>query len=188
MNKRMIWAIIPTVLIPYLGLFALSTIIFSTKCSFFEYIMVSIFRSNALNLIAVLLLCCIIAILINIICFANSIRKGWNALSLAKSAMIIKLIHVPAYILSFILGIFLTIAIFTIPFSIGLFLLACLTLFLSSLFTIASIINTVRQGVFKRKDILWIILLQFVFCADVVASIVFYSKLKREYIIQKDNA
>ena len=187
MSEKRIWMIIPTALLPYLGLFTLATIFFSTKCSFFEYIMVSIFRNNALNLIAVLLICCIIATLINIICFVASIRKGWDALSLAKSAMIIKLIHVPAYVLIFVLGILLTLTIFTIPFSVGLFLLDCLTLLLSGLLTTASIINTVRQGVFKAKDIFWIIILQLVFCADVVASIVFYFKLKGKCKIQKEN-
>lgn len=186
MNKKKIWMILPMVLLPYLTLFALAIILFSAKCAFFEYIMVSIFHGNACNLIAALLLYYIIAALFSIVCFIAGIRKGWNALPLAKSAMLVKLIHAPAYVLIFILGVLLASTIFTIPFSVGLFLLDCLTLFLSGLLTTASIMNAIRQGVFKCKDIFWFFILQFVFCADVVASIVFYLKLKEKYNTDKN--
>lgn len=186
MNKKQVWMVIPAALLPYLALLTLATIFLSTKYSFFEYVMESIFRNNALYLLAALLLYCIIAASISILSFVLSTCKGWDALSLAKSAVILKLIHVPAYVLIFGLGILLTIAIFTIPFSFGLFLLDCLTLFLSGLLTTASIINAVRQGVCKFKDVFWVIILQFIFCADVVAAIILYKKLRKSKIHEEN--
>lgn len=179
MNKKRIWFILPAALLPYLGILALAVIFFSTENPVFEFIMESIFNSNALDLIATLLLYCILATVLSIVCFAVSIRKRWDALSLAKSAMIMKLFQVPAYVLIFVLGVLFAFAIFTIPFAVGLFLLDCLTLFLTGLLTAAAVMNAVRQGVFKSKEVIWIILLQLVFCADVVASIVFYTTLRK---------
>ena len=178
MNKKRIWLTIPTALLPYLGLFTLATILFSTRNPFFEFIMESVFHSNAINVVATLLFCCIITTALSILCFVTSIFKGWDALSMAKSAMIIKVIQASAYALIFVLGISLAITIFTIPFSIGLFLLDCLTLFLTGLVTTAAVVNSVRQGVFKCKEVIWVIILQLVFCADVVASMVFYFRLR----------
>lgn len=181
MTKKRCWMIIPAVLLPYLGLFTLATIFFSSKLPFFAFIVEFAFHNNGLNLIAALLLCCALATVLSIICFAASIRKRWDALSLAKCAMIVKLIQVPAYILIFASGVFLLITIFTIPFSIGLFLLDCLCLFLSGLLVASASINAVRQGLCEPKEIIWVIILQFVFCADVISSIVFYRKLKRTF-------
>lgn len=181
MNKKRIWFIIPTALLPYLVLTALATIFFSTKHPAFEFIMKSVFCSNAIYLITALLLCCVIATALSIIYFIISTRKGWDAFSLAKSAMITKLIQVPAYITILVLGVLLAFTAFTIPFSIGLFLFDCLTLFLTGLLTAAAAINAVRQGFVKAKECALIIALQFVFCIDVVASIILYLKLRKRY-------
>lgn len=180
MNKRRIWFLIPTALLPYLLLLALATIFFSNEHPFFEWIMESVFRNDGIRLIAALLLFGILAAVLSAVCFLVSIRKGWDAQSLAKSAMIIKLIQAPAYILIFVLGVVLAITLFTIPFSIGLFLMDCFTLLLTGLLTAAAAINAVRQGFFQPKEVIWIVVLQLVFCADVVAAIVFYLRLRKK--------
>ena len=178
MNKKRIWFIIPTALLPYLVLFALATVFFSTKHPFFERIMVSVFHGNAIILLIALSLYCLLAAVISILGFVISIRMGWDCFSLVKSAMIVKLMQVPAYILIFVLSVLLATTIFTIPFSIGLFLIDCLTLYLTGLVTIAAAVNAVRQDKIKSTEALLIIILQFIFCVDIVASIAFYARLK----------
>ena len=179
MTKRNFWMVIPILLLPYLALFTLATVFLSTKIAFFRYIMESVFGSNALYLIATFILCCIITMVLCIICFALSIYKKWDALSLAKTVMIIKLVQLPAYVLIFVLGVLLTITVFTYPISIGLFLFDCLSLFLTGVLAVSAVINSLIQGAFKLRNVLWIIVLQFVFCADLVSSIIFYVKLKK---------
>ena len=44
---------------------------------------------------------------------------------------------------------------------------------------ISSVIIAIRKNIFTFKEVFWVILLQFIFCADVIASVVFYIKLKR---------
>lgn len=179
MNKKLLLIIIPIALFPYLILFALATIFFSTEIPFFRWVMESVFDSNALLLIAALLLYFILTALLSIICFVVSIYAKWDALSLAKAAMIIKLIQIPAYVLIFALGFMFLITIFTAPISIILFMLDCLSMFLTGILVIASAISSVRNNIFSFKEISWVILLQFVFCADVISSVIFYNKLKR---------
>jgi len=179
MNKRLFLIIVPIALVPYLALFALSTIFFSTRLSFFNWIMESVFGGNALELVAALLLYCILTCVLSIVCFFISVSKKWDALSLAKIAMITKLAQVPAYVIIFVLGVIFVITLFTIPFSIGLFVIDCLSVFMTGLFVISSAITTIRKNVFAHKEIFWVILFQFVFCADVISSVVFYRKLKR---------
>ncbi len=179
MNKKLFLISIPIVLVPYLALFALATVFFSTDLPFFNYIMESVFDSNALYLIAALFLYCILTGMLSIVCFFVSIYKKWDAISLAKTAMIMKLVQVPAYVLLFALGAVFVITIFTIPFSIGLFVIDCLSVFMTGLFVVSSVIATIKSNTFTLKEVIWVILLQFIFCADVISSIVFYIKLKR---------
>ena len=177
MNKRLFLISVPIVLVPYLTLFTLTTVFFSTKIPFFNYIMEFVFDSNALYIIASLLLYCVLTCALSIVCFFVSIYKKWNAISLAKTAMIMKLVQVPAYVLIFALSVVFFTSIFTIPFSIGLFIIDCLSVFMSGLFVISSAIATIRNNTFTLKDVIWIVLLQFVFCADVISSVVFYIRL-----------
>ena len=178
MKKNCIWYILPTALLPYIALGVLAIIFFSAKSPVLDAVMESVFRGNMWYLVAVLLLFCLLAAALSAVYFVRSIRKEYDALQLAKCAMVVKLLQVPAYIAIFVLGVLLVLAIFTIPFALGLFLIDCLTLLLTGLMTVAAAINAVRQGHCKTKETVWVIILQFIFCADVVAAAVFYRKLK----------
>ena len=178
MNKKLFLLSIPTLLVPYIAIFTLAVVFLSTKVKLFEAIMESIFQNDGLLLIAALIIYLLLTIALGIACFFISTFKFCDALSTAKTAMLIKLIQIPAYIMIFVLGVAMTIAIWTIPFTIALFWIDCLCLFLTSLPVISSIICAVRHGTMKFQDVIWVIILQFVFCADVVASIIYCKKLK----------
>ena len=119
-----------------------------------------------------------ISFVLNIIFFVLSITKKWDELYLAKVAMITKLIQIPSYIVIFVLGVFFTITIFTFVFSILMFFFDYLTLIMTGLINSAAVINASRKKAVSFGKNIWIIILQFVFCADVVASIIFYIKIK----------
>lgn len=168
MNKKNIWYIVPILILPYLIVGILSVALFGKDNPF-----------GKINPLGILLLCIMLTTIFSVIYFIKSIVKKDDPELLAKRAMIVKLVHVPAYIMIFILGICFMITIFTIPFTIGLFLIDSLILFLSSLLTISSVINGLRTGILKIKDIIWVVILQFVFCADVVVAVIYYLKIKR---------
>ncbi len=181
MNLKKIWLVIPTVAAPYIVLLCLALIFSSTEVPAICNIMENVFKNSIWNLMLALLIYFAISLLLATVCFIISICKGYDALSLAKPTMIIKLIQIPAYITIFVLGVIFFITVFTAPFSLALFLLDCLMLFMTGLLNCAAVIVAIRQGFTTFKQSFWVIILQFVFCADVVASIIFYSKIKKKY-------
>ncbi len=181
MNSKRIWYIIPQAILPYFILFILAIVFYSNKLPFFQYIMENILNNNGLWLLLILFIYCIITSIISIICFINSIRKNWDPLSTAKCATVLKLAQVPAYYVIFILGVLFFLTIFTFAFSIILIWLDCLCLCFSALLILSSTINANRKGIMTFSETTWVIILQFVFCADVVASIIYFKKLQKRY-------
>ncbi len=178
MNKKLFVLSIPTLLSPYIAIFTLAVVFLSTKVKLFEAIMESIFQNDGLLLIAALVIYFLLTFALCIATFFISTFKFRDAISMAKTAMLIKLIQIPAYVVIFVLGVAMTIAIWTIPFTIALFWIDCLCLFLTGLPILSSIICALRQGTIKFREVIWVIILQFVFCADVVAAIIYYKRLK----------
>ncbi len=181
MNIKRVWFFLPAVLLPYLFLLALAIIFLSSDVSAFKFIMESVFHNNGFLLIALFLLLCILSGVISIIGFAFGVKRNWSALSLAKFSMIVKLIQIPAYIFIFVLGVAFILAIVTIPFSVVLFYFDCFVLLLTGIITTSAVANADTQNILPIKKSVWIIILQFVFCADVVASIIFYRMLKKRH-------
>lgn len=171
--KKKFWMLVPAICLPYLALIGFFT-------PFSVFLVESVFQNNLLWALAVLGILCLLTLAVSIVYFVLAVRKGWDALTMAKYAMILKLAQVPAYAVIFVLGVVLLITIFTIPISIGLWLLDCFTLLLSGIFMVAAVINSVRQGVFTPRDVQWFAVLQLFFCLDVVAAVVFYRKLKKK--------
>ena len=170
---------IPTLLLPYFALFTSATVFLSTKIQFFNLVMGSVFRGNAIYLIAAFIIYCLLAAVLSVVYFIDSLCKKRDSLYLAKYFMIVKLIQVPGYALIFVLGVVCAITIFTIPFSVALFFFDCFSLFLSGLGVVSAVIRAIQQGFFKMKGILWgVLIAQFFFCIDVVAAIILYSILK----------
>ena len=181
MNRKRIWFLIPTVLLPYLALGSVLLILFCTRSAFLGAIMENVFRNNIWLLAGSLLIYCVLCLVLSILCFIFSLKNNWEALWLAKTVMRIKLILIPAYVMIFVLGFFLAITLFTMPFAFVLFLVDSLTLIMTGMVNIAAIILASQQKQLPIKSFLWFFLLQFVFCADVIASILFYTRLKKAH-------
>ena len=179
MNPKRTWLLLPTILLPYVTLLLAATLFLSPYSPAFEFIVDHVFQENALLILAALLAFCLIALAFSITHFILSVRKRMNPVSLAKCAMVIKWIQIPAYLAIFALGLILAISLFTIPIAIIFVLVDCLTLLLTGLVTISAAVIAVRQGIFQTKDVLWIILLQFVFCADVLAATILFTRLRK---------
>lgn len=180
MNKKCFWLLLPCILFPYFTLLLVAIVFLSTDLAVFEFIMDRVFQENGLYILVVLLIFCLLTVVFSITYVVLSIRKNWNPVSLAKCAMMIKWVQAPAYIAIFALGLILAITLFTIPIALVFVLVDCLTLLLTGLLMVTAAVIAVRQGIFRMKDICWVIILQFVFCADVLAATAFYRKLKKK--------
>ncbi len=178
MTKKVFLRMIPAMLLPYLILFSYVVIFNYTDILLFDQIMEKVFDNNALILLGVLFIYCFITSIFSIISFAQSLRGKYDAKSLTKAALIVKLIQLPAYITIFVVGVIFVLSIWMIPFTIILFLIDSLTLILTSLFSLSGIIVSVKNGTFEFKEVILFAILQFIFCADVVSLFIFYKKLK----------
>ena len=180
MNFKRIWLALPALLLPYVFLFCLFTLFLSTDADFFETVMESVFHGDGIFLILVVVLYCLIAMALSIVGCIVALCKKWDALSMAKFAMIMKLVQIPAYLVIFVLSVALVLAVITIPLAIVLYYVNCASLFLSGIWVVVAAINSLREGATEAKDVVWVMILQAVFCADVVASIIFYVNLKNK--------
>ena len=117
--------------------------------------------------------------ILSALCLVLGIKGNWDALSVAKTTMIIKLIQIPAYVVIFLLSAIFVMMIFTIGFVIVFAFFDYLTLLMSGMLGILAVVLAIRNGKVSFKESWWVILLQFIYCADVVATVIFYVKLKK---------
>jgi len=157
---------------PYLILFALI-------CMFTNTFMETVFQNNGFYLIFTLIAVYIIASASSIIFFVKSIFKKVNSQELLYTNMIIKLIQIPAYILIFVFGLLCLLTIFTIAISIVLMIFDCIAIFLTGLIGMAGIIRCFIENKITKKTAIIYAVLQFIFCADVIACVKIYRKVKR---------
>ena len=178
-KRKNSYLLLPVTILPYFALFCLAFLYGSTTIPPFQIVMERLFQNNIFYLFGAIVLFFLLAAGLSIFHFIRSLRRAQDALALAKTAVIIKLIQIPAYILIFLLGILLLITPFTAIFSGLLFLIDCLTLCLTGLITVAAAINAGKQGLLPTEQSLLLLLLQPVFCADVIAALLLYRKLRR---------
>jgi len=131
-----------------------------------------------ISFVGVGILCGILGIISSIVCFV----KGDDPLAMAKTAMTVKLCLLPAYIVLFGLGfLFFCGGVFTMAFLVATILADYCVLLITGFFNTLAILRAVHSGKVPLKGNVRYILLQVIYCADVVASILFYRKLKDLY-------
>lgn len=180
MEKKRIWLFVPAALIPYFSLGVMAFIFSMGRVPASSWIMEHLFNDNIFYFVLVFLVYLLVATVLGVICFVKSIREKWEPVSLAKTVMWIKLIQIPAYVAIYVLGVVMAITLFTIPFAFVLFLLDCLAVAMTGLMNLSAVIGAYREGKTTLKKSWWVIVLQGIFCADVVASVIFYRMLKKQ--------
>ena len=106
---------------------------------------------------------------------------------LAFYNMIIKLAHIPFYLLVFLVGVMFVLSAvvpaltFITPFIIFcLFIIDFFLMLTSSMYGINALIKARKEKIMTRKYTFVHILFHFLFVADVISSIILYSSLKRK--------
>ena len=91
---------------------------------------------------------------------------------LIRAALLVKLVHIPAYIMIFIFGVIAAVMIFmTLPLILMLILFDCTVLFLSSLLSVFALAKNIKNN--KLLSVAALIC-QFFFCADVISLFVLW--------------
>lgn len=174
MSKKSIVYFIMLALTPYLAVIPLICLFVGSDELW------QVFGNSVYNLFIPVALFIILTGLLTAVCFIISLKNKWDAYALVKTMAIIKLIHIPAYIAIFVVGVFCAMTIFSLPFTVLLAVFDYILLMMSGLMTSAAVILAINQNPQISKKYYLLIALQFVYCADVVATWILYLKLKSE--------
>ena len=112
-----------------------------------------------------------------IICINNFVKKA-DAVETARINMIIKLVQIPAYLFVFVTGLLCLLTIFTFAITFVLAVLDCASIILSGLIGVSAVRRSYADGVLSKFEMVIYSILQFVFCFDVISSIIVFRKTK----------
>ena len=104
--------------------------------------------------------------------------KNADPREIIRMALLVKLLHIPSYIIVFLFGAAASLMfIFTFPLILASILFDCLTLFISST---VSVFALVKNAKINKKLSLIALVCQFFFCADVISLLVLDHIQKRQ--------
>lgn len=168
---------IPLILFPYLLLFLL-------YCLITGFLMEELFVNNGFLLIAVLVVGGFISFVCTVALCLSAVVKNQDSLAMARLNMVVKLVHVPAYIAIFVLSLIFSITVFGIGFVIVFALSDAFSILMSGL--IGGVAATLaRRQQAGLPDWIAYAVLQFIYCVDVVSCVVMYCKIKKFKLHQK---
>lgn len=169
--------LIPITLMPYVLLFLVYSVFID------HYIIDALFGIYALyGLLLVLLVSVLAAFVCTLIFTVLSIKKENNSRRLAFANMLIKIIHMPAYIITFVLGILFFTTVFTFAFSFLFVLFNLAAIFMTGLIGVAANSVEHRNGDTGKLFVSINSILQFVYCADVVSAIMVFIRSRKQNI------
>ena len=115
---------------------------------------------------------CIVLALLSLVCNTVFIvvSRSESAESLLKTALILKIVHIPSYVLIFIIGCIMGLMFFmTFPFILFLVFVDCLTLYFSGMISVLSLAKNLKN---QRTLSIIALICQFFFCADIISLFV----------------
>ncbi len=165
--------VLSIVLFPY-------AVAFILYCIFSGFFMENVFQNNVFSCLLILVIIWIVALVCAIYTCATSLIRKWDFVELCRANMLIKSISIPAYIFIFIFGIACMLTIFTFAISIIIIVLDVMSIVLSGLVGMSAVKRSYDNKVISAREMLFYGLLQFIFCADVITSIILFHKVKEK--------
>ena len=164
---------ISIVLFPY-------AIVFMMYCIFSGFLIKDVFQNNAYFCLLILILIWVVALICAVSICTVSLIKKWDFVELSRVNMLIKTISIPAYVAIFVIGVACMFTIFTFAISFALMILDVMAILLSGLIGLCAVKRCCDGKALSANKMIPYCVLQFVFCADVVASIIVYRKARRK--------
>lgn len=154
-------------------------VVFALYCIFSGFLMESFFQNNVYLLLLYMFVFWLFALVCAISFLLFSHIRKWDAYEVSRINMIVKLAQIPAYLLIFLVGLMCLLTIFTFAISFILMALDGMTIILSGLIGLAAVVRNRSNDTLSQKTSLIHGILQFVFCADVVSSIIIFKNAKK---------
>lgn len=162
---------LPIFLFPY-------SLLFGLYCLYTGFLMESVFQNNGYLLILALFLCTLVSLAFTGALCARSLAKKTGAVEMARLNMIVKLVHIPAYIAIFLLGAVMLISIWGIGFTIVFFLHDVAAIAMTGFIGAVAVVRAGAEGRVPRQYAVLYAIGQFLFCIDIVACILLYLRVR----------
>ena len=162
---------LPIFLFPY-------SLLFGLYCLYTGFLMESVFQNNGYLLILALFLCTLVSLAFTGALCARSLAKKTDAAEMAKLNMIVKLVHIPAYIAIFLLGAVMLISVWGIGFTIVFSLLDVAAIGMTGFIGAVAVVRAGAEGRILRRDAVLYAIGQFLFCIDIAACILLYLRVR----------
>lgn len=156
---------IPVMLYPY-------TLIVGLVCLYTPEIMEGVFAGNGFLLIAALFACAAVAFAFALGVAVSLLLKGGDALSATRLTLVLKIVHIPAYIVIFLLGVLFTLSIWGIIFVVVFVLTDIAAIIMTGMYGAAAAFRCRAQGLIGTGEAIALGVCQFIFCIDVASIIV----------------
>lgn len=160
------------VLFPY-------AVAFLLYCLFSGFLMDSVFQNNALAFLPVLAVLWAAGLACAVWLCAASLGKKWDPVEVSRANMLVKLCCIPAYLVIFVVGAACLLTIFTFGITLILAILDGLALLLSGIFGLAAVKRCHDGKALSTAEAVLCGILQFIFCADVVAAVLVFRRAKK---------
>ncbi len=136
----------------------------------------------------VITLLCVATAVIYVLNIVHASRhKNKDIRGLALAGMLIKLVHIPFYLIIFMLGV-MALAVMVVPVFVFIspvivIILAIIDFFLmltSSAYGINALVGAQKQGIISKRFMIIHILMHLCFILDIISAIIVYIKLRKE--------
>ena len=112
--------------------------------------------------------------------FIKTLKGETVALDLARSNKLIKLVHIPFYILMFLLGCLgLVMSIWGIGLIIGAVVIDLFTIFFSGTVGMCAAIKSYKEAKLTKSEAFSYAVCSYIYCIDVFAAVIYCSKIKK---------
>lgn len=112
--------------------------------------------------------------------FIKTLKGETVALNLARSNKVIKLVHIPFYILMFLLGCLgLVMSIWGIGLIIGAVVIDLFTIFFSGTVGMCAAIKSYKEAKLTKSEAFSYAVCSYIYCIDVFAAVIYCSKIKK---------
>lgn len=163
---------LPVILFPY-------TLLFALCCLYTGFLMEPVFQNNGYLLLLALALCFVVAAVFAVIVAVGAIARASDGVCMARLTMVIKFCHVPAYVAIFVLGILFTLSVWGILFVVVFVLFDCAAIGMTGLIGAAAVYRNYREKHLPAGSSVLFGIVQFVFCADLVACVMSYARSRK---------
>lgn len=179
MSKKRFLFILPSAILPYVMLFMTAVVMLSTDNSVMNFIMEKVFRNFGLLVPFFMIAYTIFALILSLVFLILNDIESYDAKSLARTALIIKLVQIPAYIASFILGVIFSVTIFLVALAALYLIINYAALISTGYLNISAVVSAERENLITPKAAVAVSITQLIFCIDVISSIIFYISIKK---------